>query len=208
MIRNTCLVSLAVLALAACKPAEPAKIDAPTGPPAPASPAVPPTAESPADPNALTSAGWGPLRVGMTLAEVTAAAGADSSPNAVGGADPATCDEFHPANTPEGLRVMIEDGKLSRITVARNTELKTDRGFGVGSTATEIKAAYGGAVVAQPHKYSEPPAEDLFAWSTGGSTGYVTDTAARGVRYEIGTDGKVSMIHVGGPSIQLVEGCS
>jgi len=36
----------------------------------------------------------------------------------------------------------------------------------------------------------------------------VTDPNARGIRYEIDGDGMVSMIHVGGPAIQLVEGCS
>ena len=204
MIRLTCLASISLLALAACHAPEPAApaAEAPGAPAAAESPVVAPAADT------LTSQGWGPLRVGMTIAEVTAAAGADANPDAVGGADPATCDEFHPARAPEGLRVLMEDGRLARITVARNAAVKTDRGFGVGSLATDIKAAYGGGVVAQPHKYVGPPAEDLFAWATGGSTAYVTDPAARGVRYEIDGDGKVSMIHVGGPAIQLVEGCS
>ena len=52
------------------------------------------------------------------------------------------------------------------------------------------------------------PAENLFVWAKGGSTSYVTDATARGVRYEIGTDGLVKAVRAGGPSIQLVEGCS
>ncbi|WP_421728867.1 hypothetical protein [Brevundimonas sp.] len=206
MIRLTCLASISLLALAACNAPEPAAPAPAASDPATA-PMAPDASESPAA-DVLTSAGWGPLRVGMTVAEITAVAGADANPDAVGGADPATCDEFHPARAPEGLRVMIEDGRLARITVARNAAIKTDRGFGVGSSATDIKAAYGGGVVAQPHKYVGPPAEDLFAWSQGGSTAYVTDANARGIRYEIDGEGKVSMIHVGGPAIQLVEGCS
>jgi len=206
MIRLTCLASISLLALAACNAPEPAAPAPAASDPATA-PMAPDAPESPAA-DVLTSASWGPLRVGMTVAEITAAAGADSNPDAVGGADPAACDEFHPARAPEGLRVMVEDGRLARITVARNAAIKTDRGFGVGSSATDIKAAYGGGVVAQPHKYVGPPAEDLFAWSQGGSTAYVTDPTARGIRYEIDGEGKVSMIHVGGPAIQLVEGCS
>ena len=62
--------------------------------------------------------------------------------------------------------------------------------------------------IAQPAKYDPAPAEDLFVWANGGSTAYVTDPNARGVRYEIGADGKVKAVHAGGPSIQLVEGCS
>ena len=37
---------------------------------------------------------------------------------------------------------------------------------------------------------------------------WVEDAAARGVRYEINGEGKVQIVHVGGPAIQLVEGCS
>jgi len=209
MIRLTCLASISLLALAACNEPEPAAptAETPGTSPAPTAPEAPIGSPAPAE-DILTSQGWGPLRVGMTVAEVTAAAGPDANPDAVGGADPATCDEFHPARAPEGLRVMIENGRLARITVARNATVKTDRGFGVGSLATDIKAAYGGGVVAQPHKYVGPPAEDLFAWTRGGSTAYVTDPTARGVRYEIDVEGKVSMVHVGGPAIQLVEGCS
>ena len=57
-------------------------------------------------------------------------------------------------------------------------------------------------------KSEERAAEDLISWSRGGSTSYVQDPTARGVRYEVDQTGKVSAIHAGDPSIQLVEGCS
>ena len=100
---------------------------------------------------------------------------------------------------------------LTRISVASPSTLKTDRAFGVGDTAEAIKTTYGPLALAQPHKYSAPPAEDIYVWSTGGPAtagAYVEDAAARGTRYEINDQGKVQMIHVGGPAIQLVEGCS
>jgi len=34
-----------------------------------------------------------------------------------------------------------------------------------------------------------------------------TVVAARGIRYEIYGEGRVGLIHVGGPAIQRVEGC-
>ncbi len=205
MIRTLSATAAVALLLAACgqsDPAEPA-----TAPETPA--ATTPAAAAPAA-NALTAGGYGPLRIGMTRAEVVSALGDDSDPNAVGGAEPEVCDQWRPARAPEGVLVMIQDGVLTRISVASPSTLKTDRGFGVGDTAAAIKAAYGPLAVAQPHKYSAPPAEDIFVWATGGPTGdaYVEDPAARGVRYEINGEGKVQIVHVGGPAIQLVEGCS
>lgn len=194
------LTTVAVLALlAACgQPAAP-----------PATTETPTTTAPAADPNAITSNGWNTLRIGMTRAEVTAAVGA-GNPNAVGGADPQACDLFHPANAPEGMLVMIQQDVLTSITLRNNTTLKTDRGFGVGSTAAEIKAAYGASAVSEPHKYVEG-AEYITVWSVGGSTAsapYVQAPNARGIRYETDAQGVVTAVHAGGPSIQNVEGCS
>jgi hypothetical protein len=201
------LCSIAALALAACQ--QPATEPAPAPAPAPEQPAPRPTTPAtPAPANVLTAEGLGGMRIGMTLAELTAVAGADSTPNQPGGAEPAVCDEFHPVNAPEGVNVMIQNGRLARITLIRASTIKTDRGFGLGDQASAIKQAYGSGLIAQPHKYSPAPAEDLFAWSRGGSSSYVQDENARGIRYEINTEGRVGMIHAGGPAIQLVEGCS
>lgn len=201
MIRFAAVGALSLLTLAACDQRKAAA-------PSPAAPSTEASVSQPVASNVLTADGLGPARIGMTRADLAKAWGDDARPQAVGGPDPEACDIFHPANAPEGVQVMVQDGVLTRITLARDATIKTDRGFGLGDTAMAIKQAYGGAVFAQPHKYQSAPAEDLFAWSKGGSTAYVTDPAARGVRYEIGADGKVAMIHAGDPSIQLVEGCS
>lgn len=171
---------------------------------------APITTPAPVDANAITPEGWNSLRVGMTRAEVTAAVGATATPGAVGGPDPAACDLFHPANAPEGMLVMIQRDVLTSIILRNNTVLKTDRGFGVGSTAAEIKTAYGASAVSEPHKYVEG-AEYITIWSTGGPTAtapFVEDPNARGIRYETNAQGVVTAVHAGGPSIQNVEGCS
>ena len=203
MIRFATVSALALLTLAACE-----RRDDPVAQPPSAAAPGPAEAPPPVNASILTADGLGAARIGMTRAELVQVWGEDSQPNAVGGADPETCDEFHPVDAPKDVRVMIQNGVLTRITAARGATIKTDRGFGVGDTGMAIKQAYGGAVFAQAHKYQSAPAEDLFVWSRGGSTTYVTDPAARGIRYEVGSDGKVMMIHAGDPSIQLVEGCS
>ena len=200
MIRFATTVAVAsLMTLAACNAPDSAQTPAAEAP------------ATPADPNALTAEGFGPLRFGMTAAEVEAALGGDSDPNAVGGPDPATCDQWRPANAPEGLLVMIQDGVLTRISVSSPATLRTDRGFGVGDQASAIRTAYGDQLIAQPHKYSPAPAEDLFVWNVGrpaDANAYVEDAGARGIRYEIGGQGTVEIVHIGGPAIQLVEGCA
>lgn len=204
MIRTCSATAAVALLLAAC--GQPDAIEPAAAPETPA--ATTPAAPAP---NALTAGGYGPLLIGMTRAEVVTALGDDSDPNSAGSAEPEACDQWRPARAPEGVLVMIQDGVLTRISVASPSTLKTDRGFGVGDTAAAIKAAYGPLAVAQPHKYAAPPAEDIFVWATGGPAtagAFVEDAAARGVRYEINGEGRVQIVHVGGPDIQLVEGCS
>jgi hypothetical protein len=175
-----------------------------------------PTTTPPANANAITSEGWGPLRIGMARAEVVAALGEDANPNAVGGPDPEACDQFRPARAPEGMLVMIQRNVLTRISLQDNTTLKTDRGFGIGDNAAAIKAAYGADAHVQPHHYLGLPAEYITVWTTlGGGTlnehGWLPENTtpnARGIRYETNAEGAVTAVHAGGPSIQYVEGCS
>ena len=204
MMRLACLAPLAVLALAACDQAQqPA-----SAPPVASAPATPVTQAPAADPNVLTAEGMGPVRIGMTTAQLTAAWGPDDDLEAVGGAEPEVCDAFHPARAPKGVLVMVQEGVLTRIALIDDSPVKTDRGFGIGDTGLAIKQAYGGAVIAEPNKYTPPPAEDLTTWAHGGSTNWVEDPTARGIRYQVGTDGKVQTVLAGDPSIQLVEGCA
>jgi hypothetical protein len=201
MIRLVLLGSVAVLSLAACGAPSPEPADAPAGPAAPTSPMEPGAPVSAAD--KLTAEGFGPLRIGMTRAEVEAALGPDANPEAVGGPDPASCDMFRPERAPEGLLVMVENGVLTSVWLSRNTAVETDRALNVGDPAAEVKRVYGAAAEVTPHKYVEAPAEYITVWSTSDHQ----SPAARGLKYEVGRDGRVQTIAGGGPSIQYVEGC-
>lgn len=159
--------------------------------------------ETPPDADTITAEGWGPLRVGMSLDEVIAAAGADANPNAVGGPDPGQCDEFRPRNAPDGVLVMVENGILTRISVSRNGAIRTPEGIGVGDPDSKVLAAYGSRARVDLHKYVEPPAKYITVWRESSETG----ADRRGIRYEIGSDGKVAHVRAGGPSIEYVEGC-
>ena len=185
--------------LAACSP----ETEAPAEP---TPPAADPAPEAATGPN-LTGEGWEALRIGMTRAEITDALGEDANPNAVGGPDPESCDQFRPERAPEGMLLMVQNDRLTRISLSDESDITTDKGLRVGDTAERVKAAYGGQAQVTPHKYQNAPAEYITVWSRGGGEGYVEDETARGIVYEIGSDGTVMAIHAGGPSIQYVEGC-
>lgn len=142
----------------------------------------------------------------MARSEVEAALGADADPGAVGGPDPDACDQFKPERAPGGMLLMLEKGKLTRISLGRDADIATDRGIRLGDGAAKVRAAYGADLRSTPHAYLDPKGEYLTAWIRGGDSD-VRDSAARGIRYEIGTDDRVTAIHAGGPAIQYVEGC-
>lgn len=199
MIRRLLLTS-AILALAGCgapDPVEPETAPEPTPPPAATSTVA-----------HLTPEGWGPLRIGMSRAEVVAVVGEDANPGAVGGPDPDSCDEFRATGAPEAMLLMIEAGRLTRISLTAPSEVTTDRGYGVGDPGDGIQAAYGAEARSERHKYEPAPAGYITVWSRGGGAGYVQNPDARGLVFEVGQDGAVKAIRAGGPSIQYVEGCA
>lgn len=216
MMSNARLAALffAPLALAACG-APDVRAEAPVpavdtvaavaAPPAAATP-EPPRADAggavEADSLALTAEGWGPLRIGMTRAEMVAAAGDDANPEAVGGPDPESCDELRPRQAPEGMLVMLLRGVLARITVSEPADVRTASGISIGDPASKVREVHGDGLLATPHQYIAAPAEYLTAWKVAPPS-----ENARGIRYEIGLDGRVMHIHAGGPSIEYVEGC-
>jgi hypothetical protein len=188
--------------LAACGP----EAETPTEPvPPPA--ATEPTAAATTGVT-LTGEGWESLRIGMTRAEIVEALGEDANPDAVGGPDPESCDQFRPERAPEGMLLMVQNDRLTRISLGDESGIMTDKGLRVGDTAERVKAAYGDQALVTPHKYQSAPAEYVTVWSRGGGEGYIEDENARGIVYEIGSDGTVMAIHAGGPSIQYVEGCA
>lgn len=151
-------------------------------------------------PELLTPDGWGPLRIGMSRAEVVAASGEDAQPDAVGGPDPTTCDEFRPNEAPPGVLVMIRNGVLTRISVSRTSDIATPAGFRVGDSGSDVVAEYGSQAVVESHQYWEPPARNVTVWRE-------SDGERRGIRYEIDADDRVVHMRGGGPSIEYAEGC-
>ena len=111
-------------------------------------------------------------------------------------------DSCRTVTSPEypGVYAIVEGGKVRRITVGRPSGVKLVEGIGVGASEKEVTGAFAG-FRSEPHKYEAAPARYLTA-----------PNAASGgpaLRFEIGTDRKVSAIHVGTmPTLGYIEGCS
>lgn len=146
----------------------------------------------------LTPAGWGPVRIGMTRGQVTKALQVELEGEAFD--NEGSCIELFPESEQlKGTYFMFIDGKLSRITVADSDKIMTPRGIHVGSTADEVRTAYGDGLQAEPNHYLDLPAEYLTFWLQPNS---------RGVRFETDSQRKVESIHAGDETIQYIEGCA
>lgn len=146
----------------------------------------------------LTPAGWGPVRMGMTRAQVSKALHMELQGDAFD--NEGHCVELFPASDQlKGTYFMFLDGKLSRISVIDTAKIVTPSGIHVGSTAEEVRTAYGVKLQAEAHHYLGEPAEYLTYW---------LKPKASGVRFETDASQKVEIIHAGNASIQLIEGCA
>jgi hypothetical protein len=97
----------------------------------------------------VTETGYGQLRVGMTVANAATALGSPVPSNS--GLDSA-CTYVHLANSPAGMRIMINGGTVARIDVDSST-IATGLGARVGDSEARIRELYGPRLTVEPHKY-------------------------------------------------------
>lgn len=99
-----------------------------------------------------------------------------------------------------GVYGMVVDREVRRITVGPRSDVKLAEGIGIGATERDVEKWFAG-FRSEPHKYETAPAKYLTAPNAASG-----DAA---VRFEIGQDGKVKLIHVGMmPQLAYVEGCA
>ncbi|MDB5468759.1 MAG: hypothetical protein JWR84_319 [Caulobacter sp.] len=176
------------LALAACSPAPNA--------PAPEAPAAPPTLPAPTPAptpvNVIGLEGLGDLKLGQPVPSI--GSWAERGAQAGEGCRTITSPDY------PGVYAIVTDGKVQRITVGQRSDVKLVEGIGVGSTESDVKKGFAG-FREEPHKYEAAPAKYLTAPNAA--------SGAPAVRFEIGADGKVKLIHVGMmPVLGYVEGCA
>lgn len=161
----------------------------------PAPPVAPEKTAPASDPapsaNTLTLAGLGDLRIGEPVP-------ATSSWKAEGVQASDACRVLSSPDFPDAYAI-VEANNIRRISISEGSKVKLAEGIGPGAREATVKQYF--AFPATPHKYGDPPAKYLTA-----------PNAASGdpaLRFEIGSDGTVSQIHVGTmPVLGYVEACS
>lgn len=143
--------------------------------------------------------GIGSVRVGMTIAEASKAAGIRLRKN---GYEPnASCFYVTPQGEPKGIGFMVETGRISRVDVWESKSITTLKGAKIGDTEARIKALYPGQIQVTPHKYV-PNGHYL--------TFVPKDAEDKNYRVVFETDGKrVTRFRAGQiPAVEYVEGCA
>lgn len=151
-----------------------------------------PISPAPASARVLGLEGLGDLRIGQAVP-------GNGSWAERGAQTGDTCRTVSSPDYP-GVYAIVTDGKVRRITLGQRSDVKLVEGLGVGAAEKEVRKRFPG-FRERPHKYQEAPAKDLIAPNVS------QDSPA--MRFEIGRDGKVSLIHVGTmPELEYVEACA
>ncbi len=197
--KNLLTASVLAVALAACssepakapeQPSDTATSSATTDETVSEAPVATPMAT--ADPKVLSLEGLGDLKIGQAVP-------AGSSWAERGAQQSDACRTVTSPDYP-GVYAIVEQGKVQRITLGQRSEVTLVEGIGVGSSEADVKKWFAG-FREEPHQYEGSPAKYLTAPNAGSG-----DPA---LRFEIGQDGKVKLIHVGTmPVLGYVEGCS
>ncbi|MEO7217280.1 MAG: hypothetical protein ABI026_03735 [Gemmatimonadaceae bacterium] len=145
----------------------------------------------------VTAAGYGPVQIGMTVAD--AAIALNTQAQSMAGADSA-CSYVQFVKQPAGMRIMVVHDTVARIEID-SSNIATGLGARVGDSESRIHELYGSRMVVQPHKYD-----------TAGHYLIVSQIpeANRGLKLVFETNGtKVTKYRAGRmPEVEFVEGCS
>lgn len=153
---------------------------------------APSSATSASDARVLGLEGLGDLKIGQSVPK-------GSSWAMRGAQESANCTTISSPSYP-GVYAIVTDGKVRRITLGSSSTVKLAEGIGVGASEVEVKKWFAG-FREEPHKYEDAPAKYLTAPNA--------RTGESALRFEIRSDGRVGLIHVGEmPALAYVEGCA
>lgn len=144
--------------------------------------------------------GIGSVRVGMTIAEASKAAGTKLIRESGHETNP-SCFYVKPQGEPKDIGFMVTNGRISRVDVSNNKSIATLSGAKIGDPESRIKSLYPGQIQVTPHKYVQDGHDLIFI---------PKDALDKNYRVVFETDGKrVTRFRSGKiPEVEFVEGCS
>jgi hypothetical protein len=147
----------------------------------------------------VSESGLGALRAGMTIAEAAKAVGGSFSARP---GEAKTCGYAVWREAPPNVLVMLDEGRVARVDIVRDSRIPTSKGARIGDTEARIKELYKGRVVVTPHEYTD--GHYLTVTPEPGSS------EDRNYRLVFETDGNRVLRYRGGklPQVGYVEGCS
>lgn len=152
-------------------------------------------AETRADDWRVTTAGYGPVKIGMSVEAASQALGAKLVSD--GPIDTPECHYLRPDPAVDGLWFMVSNDVVVRVEV-NAPGIQTRSGAAVGDPEERLKELFPQAEVT-PHKYVAPEGNYLTVWSAS------HEAAVRFETYQ----GKVTSFYAGRvPEVEYVEGCS
>ena len=139
----------------------------------------------------LSKQGLGPLRVGVTVADIESLTGRQMVKSY--GSRP--CTQWSLEGAPRGLSLMTANGRLARVDVYRGGRWRTTKRIGLGTRAGVVRRRYD-HVRTQPHPY------------TNGKY-LIVGGRKRGLIFETSAKGRVTSFR-GGRSreVRYIEGCA
>lgn len=145
----------------------------------------------------LAMDGIGPVRVGMTIADVERLVGGTARIERIEPGD--ACGYAYLPGVPEGISFMLSHDTVVRANVDE-AGILDELGLGVGSTEAEVMARRAGMIRVEPHPYTGPE----------GHYQIVDDPARPGFRLIYETDGQRVVTFRAGrlPEADYIEGCA
>ena len=146
-------------------------------------------------PEVMTLNGLGPLRIGLSEAQLRSrhrAAPEETAP------DPEVDCAYWSSPLYPGVAMMVSGGKLVRIET-EDKRYRTPGGARVGLAESDLRARYGARMRVEEHPYMGPEGKYLIVRARGEPLGMIVETWG----------GQARSIRVGTwRSVQLIEGCS
>lgn len=123
--------------------------------------------------------GIGPVRVGMTLAEASRALGSPVRIDPNSAPDPSICGFAYEEGGSGNVAFMVYDDRIQRVDVLGDRSIRTEAGVGVGSTTSQVRAAYP-AMASSPHPYDPSGQRRYLIVDEAGPHKMIFETSAAG----------------------------